>query len=203
MKHMIPGRNLGLITTRVATEDWDCYITEDLCGHKSCAPYDINSLFPLYVYTTAEETTGTLFAQLETTRKPNLAPALIIAYSEKLGFQFIPDGLGDLKETFGPEDVFYYTYAVFHSPAYRTRYAEFLKIDFPRLPLTTDKELFAQLVAKGKELVELHLLKSSKVDDFITTYPEAGNNKVEKVVYANGKAHINNQQYFGELPAEV
>jgi type ISP restriction-modification system protein len=49
----------------------------------------------------------------------------------------------------------------------------------------------------------LHLLKSSKVDDFITTYPEAGDNKVQKVVYANGKVHINNQQYFGELPQEV
>jgi len=117
--------------------------------------------------------------------------------------QFILDGEGDLKKTFGPEDIFYYAYAVFHSPTYRTRYAEFLKIDFPRLPLTSDKELFAQLVAKGKELVELHLLKSSKVDDFITTYSEAGDNKVEKVAYADGKVHINNKQYFGELPEEV
>lgn len=111
--------------------------------------------------------------------------------------------MGDLKKTFAPEDVFHYAYAIFHSPTYRTRYAEFLKIDFPRLPLTSDKKLFAKLVTKGKELVEFHLLKSSKVDDFITTYPEIGENKVEKVAYANGKVHINNQQYFGELPEEV
>jgi predicted helicase len=124
-----------------------------------------------------------------------------------------------LKNTFGPEDVFYYAYAVFHSPIYRTYYAEFLNIDFPRLPLTGDKKLFAQLIAKGKELVELHLLKSPKVDDFITTYPEAGDNKVEKVSYIraertgalrreveaqiHGSVWINNKQYFGELPEEA
>jgi type I restriction-modification system DNA methylase subunit len=161
------------------------------------------SVFPIYLYTTPEETAGTLFAQLETTRRPNLTPAFIKAFSEKLGLQFIQDGMGDLKKTFGPEDVFCYAYAVFHSPTYRTRYVEFLKIDFPRLPLTGDENLFAKLVAKGKELVELHLLKSSKVDDFITTYPEAGDNKVEKVAYASGKVYINIHQYFGKLPEEV
>ncbi len=200
---MISGENLGLITTRVATEDWDCLITENLCGHKSCAAYDINSLFPLYHYTTPEETAGTLFAQLETTRKPNLAPVFITAFSEKISLQFIQDGMGDLKKTYGPEDVFYFACAVFHSPTYRTRYAEFLKIDFPRLPLTSDKKLFEKLVAKGKELVELHLLKSSKVDDFITTYPEAGGNKVARVQYVNKKVSINQNQYFGNVPEEV
>jgi predicted helicase len=164
---------------------------------------DGSSIFPLYLYTTPEETAGTLFAQLETTRKPNLAPAFIAAFSEKLGLQFIQDGMGDLKKTFGPEDVFHYAYAVFHSPTYRTRYAEFLKIDFPRLPLTSDKKLFAKLVAHGKELVELHLLKSPKVDNFITSYPEAGDNKVERVQYANKKVSINQKQYFGNVPEEV
>ena len=126
-----------------------------------------------------------------------------MAFSKKLGLQFIQDGMGDLKKTFGPEDVFYYAYAVFHSPTYRTRYAEFLKIDFPRLPLTSDKKLFAKLVAKGKELVEFHLLRSGKVDNFVTTYPEPGDNKVERVAYANGKVYINTHQHFGGLPEEV
>ena len=111
--------------------------------------------------------------------------------------------MGDLKKTFGPEDVFYYAYAIFHSPTYRTRYAEFLKMDFLRLPLTRDKKLFANLVAKGKELVELHLLKSPKVDDFVTTYPEAGDNKVEKIAFVKGKVFINTTQFFGKVPEEV
>jgi len=99
--------------------------------------------------------------------------------------------------------VFYYAYAVFHSPTYRTRYAEFLKIDFPRLPLTSDKKLFTKLVEKGRELVGLHLLKGPRVDDFITTYPTAGDNKVGKVAFAGKKVLINEKQYFGNVPEDV
>jgi predicted helicase len=170
---------------------------------KGSLPRGNYSLFPLYLYTTPEETAGTLFAQSKTTRTPNLSPKFIEAFSAKLGLKFIPDGKGDLKATFGPEDVFYYAYAVFHSPNYRERYAEFLKIDFPRLPLTSDKKLFAKLIAKGEELVALHLLKSPKVDDFITSYPVTGSNAVEKVQYANGKVWINAAQYFGGVPEAV
>lgn len=203
MKHMISGENLGLITTRVATEEWDCFITDNLCGHKSCAAYDINSLFPIYLYTTPEETEGTLFAQSKTTRKANLNLMFVKELAGKLGLQFVEDGKGNLKKTFGPEDIFDYSYAIFHSPTYRQRYAEFLKIDFPRLPLTSDRKLFAKLVTKGQELVGLHLLTSPNVDDFVTSFPVAGKNTVDKVQYANGKAWINSTQYFGDVPENV
>ncbi|MFN8413661.1 MAG: type ISP restriction/modification enzyme [Anaerolineales bacterium] len=159
--------------------------------------------FPIYTYTTPQETVGTLFAQTEITRKANLAPAFVSAFAEKLKLKFIEDGQGDLRVTFGPEDVFYYAYAVFHNPTYRTRYAEFLKIDFPRLPLTSDKKLFAKLVEKGKELVELHLLKSAKVEEFITAFPISGDNKVEKVNYEKNKVWINASQYFDGVPENV
>jgi predicted helicase len=208
MKHM-EHENLAFLTHRPQSpKDFSYAYCTTLIGDQNVAANKTggggNSFqFPLYHYTTPEEIAGTLFAQLETTRKTNLAPAFIATFSEKLGMQFVPDGMGDLKKTFGPEDIFYYAYAVFHSPTYRTRYAEFLKMDFLRLPLTGDKKLFAKLVEKGKELVELHLLKSSKVDDFITTYPEEGDNKVEKVAYASGKVHINSHQYFGKLPEDV
>ncbi len=78
---------------------------------------------------------------------------------QHLKLSFIPDGIGDLTTTVGPEDIFHYIYAVFHSPTYRTRYAEFLRIDFPRVPITNDKTLFATLAAYGAELVDLHLLR--------------------------------------------
>jgi len=71
-------------------------------------------------------------------------------------------------------------YAVFHSPTYRSRYAEFLKIDFPRLPLTSDLALFRTLAAKGAELVGLHLLESPVLAHPITRYPVPGNNLVDK-----------------------
>lgn len=82
--------------------------------------------------------------------------------------------------TFGPEDVFNYIYAVFHSPTYRTRYAEFLKSDFPRVPLTSNLNLFRRLCGLGAELVALHLLESPKLTNPIARFAVKGSNQVEK-----------------------
>ena len=51
-------------------------------------------------------------------------------------------------------DIFYYTYAVLHNPAYRQKYQLNLKRDFPRLPLY---ENFQQWVIWGQQLMELHI----------------------------------------------
>jgi len=158
------------------------------------------SVFPLYLYPAEGE------MQLgEGHRRPNLNPEFVKAVSDKLGLEFIEDGRGDLKQTFGPEDVFNYAYAVFHSPTYRTRYAEFLKIDFPRLPLTSDKELFKSLAAKGDELVSLHLMESPVLNNLITKYPIADSNTVEKVTYDDNSQRvcINKTQYFEGIPLGV
>ncbi len=122
---------------------------------------------------------------------------------------FILDGKGDRTETFGPEDVFSYMYAVFHSPAYRSRYAEFLKIDFPRLPLTSNAELFRALCALGDELVGLHLMERHA--PLITAYSQDGTHEVEQVRYTapgeagsqEGRVWINKSQYFENVPEEV
>jgi len=82
--------------------------------------------------------------------------------------------------TFGPEDVFNYMYAIFHSPTYRERYAAFLKIDFPRLQLTSDAGLFRTLCALGGELLGLHLMESPELDHLITSFPVPGSHIVEK-----------------------
>jgi predicted helicase len=102
-----------------------------------------------------------LFPQEHYPRWPNLSPDFIDDVSQRLGLRFVPEGRGDLKETFGPEDAFHYIYAVLHSPTYRERYKEFLRIDFPRIPLTSDLELFEALCQKGADLVALHLLEPS------------------------------------------
>ena len=108
-------------------------------------------------------------------------------------------------EVFTPEDIFNYAYAVFHSPVYRSRYAEFLKIDFPRLPLTSDKALFKALTEKGAVLVSLHLMESPLLDTKITKYEVKGEHNVDKVSY-DEKTHrvsINKTQYFEGVPPEV
>ncbi|MBI5696375.1 MAG: N-6 DNA methylase [Nitrospirae bacterium] len=207
MRHMLAGDNLGLLTTKQTKENWDALATNKIAAHKSLAAYDINSLFPLYLYPTND-----LMGQTERTsapggRRPNLAPAFTADISAKLNMKFIPDGKGDRKKTFGPEDVFAYMYAVFHAPEYRKRYAEFLKTDFPRLPLTSDPELFRALCEIGDRLTALHLMEDTGPE--IATYPVAGGNTVEDVRYTEpkdsekGRVYINKTQYFEGVPPEV
>ena len=210
MQHMLPTNNIGIITTRQTSEIWDSLATRNLCGHKSCASYDINSLFPLYLYP-SDTPKATLFEEVPTDapdgRKPNLAPKFIDDFAAKISMQFIQDGKGDREHTFGPEDIFNYMYAVFHSPTYRRRYAEFLKIDFPRLPLTSNLVLFRELCSLGQQLVDLHLMETKATK--ITGYPVAGDSTVEKVRYqeplddVKGRIWINNTQYFEGIPKDV
>jgi predicted helicase len=144
-------------------------------------------------------------------RIPNLNPDFVSAFASRLGLKFVSDGHGNLASTFGPEDIFDYIYAVFHSPTYRQRYAEFLKIDFPRVPLTSDRDLFKKLCILGEEMVALHLLESPQLTQLITRYPVVGDNIVEKgfpkfVIYEEGQpgyVYINKAQYFEGVPKEV
>lgn len=142
-------------------------------------------------------------------RRPNLAPEFIRDFSERLGLAWVPDGKGDRAATFGPEDVFSYIYAIFHSPSYRERYADFLKSDFPRVPLTRDADLFRALCALGDRLVALHLLEATAAGQ--PGYPVGGDNRVETLRYQEpdtasgrvGRVYINTEQYFDGVAPEV
>jgi len=204
MRHMLTGKNAALITSRMTKGETyrHTFVSKTISEVILLSPKTSNNafVFPLYLYPAEGE------MQFETGhRRPNLNPEFIKTVSDKLGLKFIEDGKGDLEETFGPEDVFNYAYAVFHSPTYRSRYAEFLKIDFPRLPLTSNTGLFKTLVAKGTELVALHLIESPKFNNLITKYPIVGPNVVDKVRYdeANQRVYINRSQYFEGISPEV
>jgi predicted helicase len=169
-----------------------------------------NVNYPLYFY--SEGPKRNLFEEEETNtpggRRPNLAPEFIEDVSKRLKMNFITDGKGDRHATFGPEDVFDYMYAVFHSPTYRTRYAEFLKIDFPRLPLTSNPELFRSLCAFGSELVGLHLMEQHAPP--VASFPVKGDNIIEVVRYTEpgqgadeGRVWINKEQYFDNVSPEI
>jgi len=88
------------------------------------------------------------------------------------------------EQEFAPIDILDYIYAVLHSPTYREKYKEFLKIDFPRVPYPKDKETFWQLVKLGGEIRQIHLLESSTVEKYITQYPIDGTNEVSKPRFA-------------------
>lgn len=96
--------------------------------------------------------------------------------------------------------IFDYLYAVLHSPSYREKYKEFLKIDFPRISYPKDKKQFEKLAERGKELRELHLMESSSLNNLTTTYPIEGTDKVEKMEFSSSRVYINGNQYFGNVP---
>ncbi len=87
-----------------------------------------------------------------------------------------------------------------HSPTYREKYKEFLKIDFPRVPYPKDTTTFWQLVKLGGELRQIHLLESPLVEKLLTQYPVDGNNVIDKIKYTDDKVHINDSQYFDNVP---
>jgi predicted helicase len=110
---------------------------------------DGSSILPLY-----------LFSNEPNNRQISLNKNSSVNFSSS----FLSTFTGRLGYTPTPEAIFHYIYAIFHSPTYRSRYAEFLKIDFPRVPLTRNDALFRQLAAYGEELVALHLMKSAKLE---------------------------------------
>ena len=117
-----------------------------------------------------------------------------------------PNALGGAP--LSPEDVFGYIYAMLYSPSYRNHYGDFLKRDFPRVPLPRSAATFARLAVLGHELIKLHLLK--KAGPAITRYPKAGSNRVEKVEFkpdaadpTRGCVFINGAQFFEGVPTDV
>lgn len=123
----------------------------------------------------------------------------MVVKREKLGVRFTNEKEAD-EETFAPIDLLDYIYAVLHSPTYRDKYKEFLKIYFPRVPYPKDKETFWQLVKLGGEIRQIHLLESSKIEQYITKYPKDGDNVVNKISYQCDKVWINDTQYFDNVP---
>ncbi len=211
MRNMLRGGNLGLCTTRSIEigRGWEhVFCSKELIQHHTVSLKEVNYLFPLYVYPNGDHLLESFpWPAGKGGRRPNLTPEFVKAFEEQLGLEFVTEGRGDLKRTFGPEDVFHYAYAIFHSPIYRSRYAAFLKGDFPRLPLTSDTQLFARLCALGAELTALHLLED--VPEPRALFPEPGDNIVVNTRYAPpvdarpGRVYINDGQYFEPVPPEV
>ena len=201
----------------VQSGEWDLlYCVKNICDHNLF--YRGSSMnLPLYLYPKEEK--DNLFEDSDWPegkegRRPNFNREFVEEFAQSVKLEFVSDGVGDLKKTFGPEDVFNYIYAVFHSPEYRRRYAEFLKIDFPRVPLPKSKQLFHKLCDVGENLTKLHLMEASILEDDKKRpkFPAEGNSVVEKgyptyVAHADGpqkgKVYINKDQYFEGVRPEV
>jgi predicted helicase len=216
MVNFIKGENLGLVIPKINKEDNCFFISNKIITHKLCSAYDSNSIFPLYIY---PETNGQQSIGQITERTPNLNTEIVEQIAEKLSLTFTNEK-DTTENTFAPIDILDYIYAVLHSPTYREKYKEFLKIDFPRVPYPKNTETFWKLVQFGREIRQIHLLESPVVENYITSYPKDGDNIVVKPYfvcydYSNsilgengetnypdylGAVHINDTQYFADVP---
>jgi hypothetical protein len=162
---------------------------------------------PLYLY---HETNGQQTIDQNNERTPNLKGEIVQEIVKKLCLTFTLEK-ETTNGTFAPIDILDYIYAVLHSPNYREKYKEFLKIDFPRVPYPKDKETFWKLVKLGSEIRQLHLLESPTTENYLTSYPNGGDNKVtrkltktdigyEPTDETKGKVWINDNQYFENVP---
>jgi predicted helicase len=217
MKHIINKINYNLLFKRNAPSGPQGYsyvfmtnnaISEGVLG---IDPNGREYIAPLYIY----EDVPTLQTR---NRYPNFRLEFVNNIAQCLALTFVPDHESPeaktlkgekLEGVFTPLDVLDYIYAVLHSPKYREKYRELLKIDFPRIPYPDDPGSFFALAAKGAELRELHLMESPRLNNLLTRFPIAGSDEVVKIEWKGpgdgesegiGRVHINSDQYFDAVP---
>ena len=213
MKHFILGKNLGLLTTRkINTSDFKTvFISENLTDIHTIS--DQTYTFPLYLYPDDSNPQHRGADPLEGVTKneqkprPNFNPEIIKQIETELGMEldwsaWINESFIDSEGLkFSAKDLLDYIYAVLHSPSYRERYKEFLKIDFPRVNFKLEKERFWRLVKLGNELRKLHLMEGiNPLELEQGELAGEGENTVEKIKYQNGRAWINDTKYFDNVP---
>jgi len=206
MDHLL-NDNLSIVLTKQLAKlpFAHCFVSTEI-GDRclvSLRTKELGYFFPLYLYKVKKDNPSkkrsfSTFMLFEPSadyfvKKPNLSPAFV----EKLTKEF--------KKTPTPEQIFFYIYAILYSNIYRIKYAEFLKIDFPRIPFTKDYKLFKKMGDYGERLIALHLLKSASLDSPVAKLQGKGDNKVEKLNYSERekRVYFNKNQYFEGISKDV
>jgi predicted helicase len=209
--HLLPSDNIALSVMRQVAGNGPIsqfmvtsYIMTDRAMYSTNGtPY----LFPLYLY---PDSNAQKSIEENAIRIPNINQGLVGEIAKKLDLVFTNEKEAT-ENSFAPVDILDYLYSILHSPTYRNKYKEFIKIDFPRVPYPKDKNTFWQLVKLGGEIRQIHLLESPKVADYITSYPVNGDNVItrkitktdigyEPIDNTKGKVWINDEQYFDNVP---
>ena len=199
--------NLALCVCRIVKSPmWENVLITDQIIDKSYISNRTSEstyVFPLYLYPDPEE------LGISTERSLNFKPAFLTVLSEVLGLPQVAPF--NLPEGIAPEEILAYIYAVLYSPTYRERYYEFLKYDFPRIPLPQDLDQFRTLAALGQQLIDCHLLKESRPEvaptgrgiSAVHRFEGEGDGIVSRVRYSDGRVWVNPTQYFTDVPLAV
>ena len=190
--------NIGLLFTRPSQPNYNfsVFISSNLVdqcvvGRKSAGAGN-SYIAPLYIYPDNKKL-DLLYNSINQ-KEPNIPEIIFDRFTSVF------------RKTPTPEDIIYYIYGIFYSNIYRETYAEFLKIDFPRVPFTTDYELFMEMGRLGRELGGLHLLKSHQLDNPIAKYQGKGDDdRIRKITYKEEerRIYINKDKYFEGVEPEV
>jgi predicted helicase len=209
-QHFIADYNLGLCLIKICSRDDDLpvFVTDKITDKTILSSKDNANVFPLYLY---EENMG------KVEKKANLDKDIVAKIAAILGLKnnslrssaslrlCVKNTTPSPREELSPEDIFDYIYGVLHSPSYRTKFKEFLKVDFPRIPYPKDLGEFERFRAAGRELRTVHLMKDAEPSLFEARgrFPIAGDNIVVAVKWDNGRVYINSSQYFDNVPLEA
>ncbi len=193
MRHMLEENAAISVVRQVKTgAQWlHAFVCDSIVDHCiiSNRTNEISYVFPLYIY--PDDHKDDIFTSSE--REYNIAPDLLDVFSSQWS-------------QFQPEQLFYYVHAILHSNQYRQRFAQYLRMDFPRIPITEDYELFCKLAEMGKELADIHLLKSPCLNTPIAKYQGSGSNDmVEFIQYDEDKniVQINPDKHFEGITPEL
>ncbi len=189
-RHFVGVENFGLVCLKgFPKESPPGFVTDTITEHRywSCSGMQgTDYVFPLYLY---EENMGNV------EKRANLNKDIVA----KLRASASP------HEELSPEDIFDYIYGVLHSPNYRAKFKEFLKVDFPRIPYPKDEAEFSCFRDAGRVLRMTHLMKDAEptLSETRARFPVAGNNTIDKVEWDDGRVYINASQHFDNVPAEA
>lgn len=203
MEHFLENENIGLICDRGTKLN---NINNIFISNKIIDLHLVGSgsyIYPLYLYPT---TRSKKFLKKE---NPNFNEENFTSKIEnfKENFRAFIDEL--YKEKFSPEDILGYIYAVLFHKIYREKYLDFLKIDFPKIPFTKDKNTFKNLSKLGLKLINLHLLKNDELDfnvgEALFKDIKNKNFKIQKIKYNKDtkELFINESLYFTKVSLEI
>ena len=182
--HLLQGENISLCTTRMTADSFGCFLSKHIISNKFSSRYDQSYSFPLYLYPDEQD--------CNQSRRVNFCPTL---YKKLQNLAKHPD-----RSVPDEVQVFDYIYGVLHCPAYRETYAEFLKIDFPRIPWPKTPEEFWSVSEKGTQLRRLHLMEPDAIGETPYPFDGDGNSIVDKPSYKDGRVWINKTQSFDNVP---
>jgi predicted helicase len=181
MTNFLGKKNLGLLIGRagqnVKSKEWDLVLVTDIIPDQNIFYRGGATIFPLYTYSG------------------------LLGKESNFTHHFI-EFMSKTYPNSSPEQIFSYIYAVLNSKKYGMEYADFLDIDYPRIPFTKDIKKFEKLSELGTKLIDLHTMKA-KTHRGKFTYGIEGTDKVESLKFENSKIFINSGQYFGGVSDEI